>query len=180
PEHGLTTSLLQTGRWRQGRITVELRLDDARSAVRQLADSYDVIFLDGFSPDKNPELWTYDFIRQLAQRLAPDGILATYSSAYPVLGALLRGGLTVGVADPFGRRRGGALAAWSGAAMVHPLPEKERCIVLRSTAGVPYRDPAGQWETGRILRYREQLVARLRRRGIPRWYRERPDGTNGG
>jgi len=170
PTHQLIDALLAGGRWQQGNRQVILHLDDARKSVLALPPhAYDVIFMDGFSPEANPELWTYDFIRQLARLLRPDGILVTYSSAYPVIGALLRAGLHVGLTDAFGRKRSGIAASLQPEQLAVPLPEKELGIVIKSTAGVPWRDYALRQPAEAILQHRERLVARLRARGVPRW-----------
>ncbi|AFZ69233.1 tRNA (5-methylaminomethyl-2-thiouridine)(34)-methyltransferase MnmD [Deinococcus peraridilitoris] len=53
------------------------------------------IYLDGFSPRVNPELWTPEFCVQLALALASGGRLATYSAAGHVRRALVAAGLEV-------------------------------------------------------------------------------------
>ena len=42
------------------------------------ADLYDAIYLDAFSPDTNPELWSAGFLQKLHQALAPKGRLSSY------------------------------------------------------------------------------------------------------
>ena len=176
PEGSLEARLIETlasdKEFREADCRARLIPGDARDAIRHLEpESFDIIFQDGFSPDCNPELWSYDFVRALAKLLKHNGVIVSYSSAYPYRGALLRAGLAVGESEPFGRKRGGTVAAFNSALLPIPLPEKERGIVLHSTAGVPYRDPnlAGSREL--LFHRREALVARLRRRGIPKWYK---------
>ncbi|WP_240741647.1 tRNA (5-methylaminomethyl-2-thiouridine)(34)-methyltransferase MnmD [Deinococcus sp. KSM4-11] len=53
------------------------------------------LYLDGFSPTRNPEVWTPDFVARLALALAPGGMLATYSAAGHVRRALQAAGLRV-------------------------------------------------------------------------------------
>ncbi|GGM08491.1 tRNA (5-methylaminomethyl-2-thiouridine)(34)-methyltransferase MnmD [Deinococcus aerophilus] len=53
------------------------------------------LYLDGFSPTRNPEVWTPPFAARLAQALAPGGVLATYSAAGHVRRALEAAGLQV-------------------------------------------------------------------------------------
>ncbi len=171
-EHQIISSLIDRGAWRSGEVSVRLITGDARITVRQLEKSvYDIIFFDGFSPDKNPELWTYDFLRNLSLTLKKNGIMTTYSSAFPVIGALIRSGMSVGVSEAFGRKKGGTVAAFNSNLIVVPLPEKEMGIVMKSTAGLSYRDPAGLSSKKVIISHRDKLVARLRKRGIPRWYK---------
>lgn len=133
------------------------------------AEKFDAIFLDGFSPDTNPELWTCDFIALLARHLAPDGVLTTYSSAYPVFGALLAAGLQIYQTKPFGRRRPGTAAAFSTDLPLEKFQGKDRAITLNSTAGIPYRDPEFSRTRSEILAARKEESARLRRAGMPKW-----------
>lgn len=62
--------------------SVTLHIGDATSnQVHQSLSclpQFDVIFLDAFSPEANPECWTTDFFSQLCSLLSPDGTLATY------------------------------------------------------------------------------------------------------
>ncbi|WP_135227894.1 tRNA (5-methylaminomethyl-2-thiouridine)(34)-methyltransferase MnmD [Deinococcus fonticola] len=53
------------------------------------------IYLDGFSPTRNPEVWTPEFVARLTRALAPGGVLATYSAAGHVRRALATAGLHV-------------------------------------------------------------------------------------
>lgn len=53
------------------------------------------IYLDGFSPAKNPEVWTAEFAARLAGSLQKGGKLATYSAAGTVRRALSAAGLSV-------------------------------------------------------------------------------------
>lgn len=63
------------------------------------------LYLDGFSPDRNPEVWTPEFAERLAAALAPSGVLSTYSAAGRVRRALAGAGLSVEKrAGPKGKR----------------------------------------------------------------------------
>ena len=53
------------------------------------------LYLDGFSPTRNPEVWTPDFVARLAGALAPGGVLSTYSAAGHVRRSLQAAGLHV-------------------------------------------------------------------------------------
>lgn len=53
------------------------------------------VYLDGFSPTRNPEVWTPESAARLAGALAPGGVLGTYSAAGHVRRALKGAGLQV-------------------------------------------------------------------------------------
>jgi tRNA U34 5-methylaminomethyl-2-thiouridine-forming methyltransferase MnmC len=74
-------------------LLLRLILGDARQT--EITGPYDAIFLDAFSPDENPELWTESFISELARGLAGGGIISTYSAKGSVRRAMLAAGLDV-------------------------------------------------------------------------------------
>lgn len=60
-----------------------------------LPSGFDAVYLDAFSPDANPELWTANFLARLFDALRPGGRLATYSAKGSVRRALAAVGFTV-------------------------------------------------------------------------------------
>lgn len=77
-----------------GKTQVTLDFCDAVRAELPLAWA-SAIYLDGFSPAVNGELWSESFIARLARALLPGGWLATYSAAGSVRRALIAAGLKV-------------------------------------------------------------------------------------
>ena len=60
-------------------VLLECLVGDATEAV--LPDvRYDAVYLDAFSPDVNPELWTSAFFERIFHMMNPGGRLATYSA----------------------------------------------------------------------------------------------------
>jgi len=99
---------------------LELRLGDARETLARTGDApFDAVFLDAFSPGVEPELWSPEFLAALAARLAPEGLLSTYSVALPVRRGLAAAGLGVGRGAAVGTKSAGTLA--SRAAPLPPL-----------------------------------------------------------
>ena len=41
-------------------------------------EHFDVIFMDAFAPDKQPEMWSDNVIRKIVRMLAPQGVITTY------------------------------------------------------------------------------------------------------
>jgi len=71
-----------------GRIVLTLVFGDATRELHQIDAEVDAFYLDGFSPARNPELWTADIARALARLAAPGATLATWSVAGHVREAL--------------------------------------------------------------------------------------------
>ncbi len=123
-------------------VTIRVHCEDARETLRKLeAEYYDAIFLDAFSPGVSPELYTVEFLSQVARVIKPDGVLATYTSAAPVRSALIEVGFHVGAGPVFGRRSAGTLASRDPSKVREPLEWRDERMVALSDAGVPYRDP---------------------------------------
>lgn len=80
-------------------------IGDARNSLRDWQGSADAWFLDGFSPAKNPDLWSDDLMAQVAAHTAPHGTCATYTAAGFVRRGLDAAGFDVERAPGFGRKR---------------------------------------------------------------------------
>jgi tRNA U34 5-methylaminomethyl-2-thiouridine-forming methyltransferase MnmC len=78
----------------RARHRLQVDFVDASSAPLPFS-CVEAIYLDGFSPAVNPELWTSGFILGLAGSLAPGGWIATYSAAGAVRRAFAEAGLRI-------------------------------------------------------------------------------------
>jgi len=136
---------------------------DARYTITKLEpNGFDLVFLDAFSTQRNSELWTLDFFRQLKRVMKPDAVLLTYCAALPVRAALLEAGFHVGETVPFGRQRGGTLAAMRAEEIIIPLPDEEIRSIRETTRGLSYRDPHGVWTNKEILRDRQERILAMK------------------
>ena len=89
-------------------------IGDAGETVRCWDDRADAWFLDGFSPAKNPGLWTPPIIAAVADHTGPGGTAATYSAAGHVRASLTDAGFTVDRVPGFGRKRHMTIARKDG------------------------------------------------------------------
>lgn len=83
-------------------VTLQLLLGDVAALLPQLSARVDAWFLDGFSPAKNPEMWTDDLFPRIAQLTVPGGTLSTFSSAGRIRQALKAVGFNVRKVNGFG------------------------------------------------------------------------------
>lgn len=88
-----------------GRIILTLALGDAEHLLPQLTARADAFYLDGFSPARNPELWSPAVCKQLARLAMPDATFATWSVASAVRDALGRAGFQTDKRTGFGPKR---------------------------------------------------------------------------
>ncbi|WP_034384757.1 tRNA (5-methylaminomethyl-2-thiouridine)(34)-methyltransferase MnmD [Deinococcus sp. YIM 77859] len=75
-------------------VALTVHFADVRTAALPVGWAT-ALYLDGFSPARNPEVWTPELLARLARALAPGGILATYSAAGHVRRTLAATGLKV-------------------------------------------------------------------------------------
>jgi tRNA 5-methylaminomethyl-2-thiouridine biosynthesis bifunctional protein len=73
--------------------------------VRDLRLSADAFFLDGFAPDRNPDMWSHQLMRALSRLAAPGATAATWSVAASVRSALEDTGFSVEKRPGFGAKR---------------------------------------------------------------------------
>lgn len=78
-----------------GRVILTLLFGDARVVLPQLVARADAFFLDGFSPAKNPQIWSPEVARELARMAKPGATLATWTVAGGVRAALSGAGFVV-------------------------------------------------------------------------------------
>lgn len=76
-------------------VQAEIIIGDARQTLPRWQGQADAWFLDGFSPAKNPELWSADLLAEVARHTAPGGTFATYTAAGHVRRALAAAGFAV-------------------------------------------------------------------------------------
>jgi len=89
----------------RGRVVLTLFFADIAQAARGLRLEADAIFLDGFAPAKNPEMWSSAVMKALARNAAPGASAATWSAAASVRGALEAAGFRAEKRPGFAAKR---------------------------------------------------------------------------
>jgi tRNA 5-methylaminomethyl-2-thiouridine biosynthesis bifunctional protein len=87
------------------RISLHILLGDARKSLDVHSFASDAWFLDGFSPKKNPAMWSPELLRAVADHTAPHGTFATYTVAGSVRRGLQDAGFEVERATGFAQKR---------------------------------------------------------------------------
>lgn len=85
--------------------TIDLALSEALPAVRDWQGMADAWFLDGFSPARNPDMWSAQLLQLLVARTRPGGRMASWSVAGHVRRALSDAGMQVERLPGFGGKR---------------------------------------------------------------------------
>lgn len=87
------------------RLTLTLLLGDANELLPELVAEVDAWFLDGFAPDKNPELWQLELLSSVAKLSKVNTTLSSYTAAGVVKRTLEAAGFDVVRSKGFGRKR---------------------------------------------------------------------------
>ena len=173
----LLDSINEFGSWEDMSSKGKILWGDARQKIAAIPQSikFDIIFHDAFSPQSCPELWSDEFLKKLAQRLAPNGRLVTYCSAAAIRKSLKESGLTLHSLKPIKAQQG----KWSNGTIainqlsdIKQLETKNTSIPLSAmeeehlltSAAIPYRDPTGKSSSKEILikRKKEQEKSTLK------------------
>jgi tRNA 5-methylaminomethyl-2-thiouridine biosynthesis bifunctional protein len=100
---------LETGPHRMafddGRVILDLFFGDALEVLPRLAEQVDAIYLDGFAPGKNPEMWSATVFEALADAARPEATLATWTVAAAIRKGLTEAGFDVWKSPGYGRKR---------------------------------------------------------------------------
>ncbi|MDR0781985.1 MAG: bifunctional tRNA (5-methylaminomethyl-2-thiouridine)(34)-methyltransferase MnmD/FAD-dependent 5-carboxymethylaminomethyl-2-thiouridine(34) oxidoreductase MnmC [Pseudomonadales bacterium] len=109
PEHSAGLHQLRLGA-AEHPLWLTLLYGDAHAMLTQLCCPsapfvVDALFLDGFSPKRNPALWHTELLQQIARFCTPATTLATYSVAASVRQVLEQSGFNVEKAPGFAHKR---------------------------------------------------------------------------
>ena len=170
PEHDITKRAIEDELVRQGYATLNLEereipsnidinvyIEDARKTVQGLPDNtYDAIFLDPFSQNMAPELFSVEFFNEFRRVIKDNGIVATYTSSAPVRAGFIDAGFYIGLGPIFGRKQGGTLASPNPEMLDYSLPRNDEVRIALSDVGIPFRDPGLDGSSEEILERRTE------------------------
>ncbi len=148
---------------------------DAREKINFIPSSikFDLIYLDSFSPQKCPELWTIEFLSKVVEKLTSQGYLITYSSSAAVRKTLRNLGLEIFTIKPSLNNT----TLWSQGTVaiskfdknkLNPNSNLEKLSVMEeehllTKASIPYKDQNLNSSKDDIIKKRleEQLLSNL-------------------
>ncbi|WP_409200817.1 MnmC family methyltransferase [Methanobrevibacter sp. DSM 116169] len=133
-------------------IDFNIFTDDARKTVQNLKDTtYDAIFLDPFSQNMSPELFSTDFFKHLRRIIKDNGIVATYTSSAPVRNAFIEANFHIGQGPIFGRKQGGTIASPNPEMLNLSLPKNDEIRIALSDVSTTFKDPNLNFSSNEIL-----------------------------
>jgi tRNA 5-methylaminomethyl-2-thiouridine biosynthesis bifunctional protein len=138
-----------------GRIVLTLCFGDIAEVLPQLRLAADAIYLDGFAPAKNPDMWAAPALKSLGSLAARDATFATYTVASAVRDALSAAGFDVEKRDGFARKRDMLCGRQTHGASPIPAPDRRAMVIGAGLAGsaVCERLSARGWDVTLIERH---------------------------
>ena len=115
------------------RVVLTLYFGDIAAALTGLRLAADAVYLDGFAPERNAEMWSVDALRRVARLCAPGASAATWSVAAPVRKALQAARFEIETRPGFGRKRQMLTARFAplrAAPAAPPAPERREAVVI--------------------------------------------------
>jgi len=88
-----------------GNVTLQIHVGPVSDTLPAFEGPVDAWFLDGFSPERNPEMWAEDVLARVGHTTRAGGTFATYTAAGHVRRALDAAGFDVERIPGFGRKR---------------------------------------------------------------------------
>ena len=169
-------SLSQYSKYKDQFFECDIFWGDAREKINKIPENikFDLIYLDGFSPQKCPQVWSVEFLAKVIQKLNPHGYLITYSSSAAIRKTLRDFGLNIFNIKPNLISKN----LWSyGTIAIKIIDELEvqnnlyfkklssmEEEHLLTKASIPYRDPTLNSNSRDIIqkRVQEQLFSNLK------------------
>ncbi len=115
-------------------VTLTLIHDDVQAALSGLSMQADAWFLDGFTPAKNPAMWTKEVMAHVVRLSKGGARVGTFTAAGAVRQALSEAGFDVRKTDGFGRKRH-RIEAVMPVRETSPQPEVRPIIIGAGIAG---------------------------------------------
>ena len=131
-----------------GRIVLTLLLGDAQTLLPQVEARADAFYLDGFAPERNPQLWSAEIFTQLARMAAPGASVATWSVAAGVRRGLAKAGCRVEKRPGFAAKREMLTGRFEGRQETAAATERRAIVIGAGLAGTAcaHRLAARGWE----------------------------------
>lgn len=117
------------------RLTLTLLFGDATHLLPQLDAKLDALYLDGFAPSRNPELWSAALIAALTRHCKAGATLATWSVAGELRRALEHAGWQLARRPGFAPKREMLAGQLGNAVLPAPTVERRAIVIGAGLAG---------------------------------------------
>ena len=167
--------LSKNSKYKDQSFVCDILWGDAREKIKNIPANikFDLIYLDGFSPQKCPQVWSVEFLSKVTQKLNPQGYLITYSCSAAIRRTLKDFGLNIFNIKPNLISKN----LWSNGTIAVKIIDKKAIQNnlyfknlssmeeehLLTKASIPYRDPTLSSNKKDIIqkRVQEQFLSNL-------------------
>ena len=167
--------LSKNSKYKDQSFVCDILWGDAREKIKNIPANikFDLIYLDGFSPQKCPQVWSVEFLSKVTQKLNPQGYLITYSCSAAIRRTLKDFGLNIFNIKPNLISKN----LWSNGTIAVKVIDKKAIQNnlyfknlssmekehLLTKASIPYRDPTLSSNKKDIIqkRVQEQFLSNL-------------------
>jgi tRNA U34 5-methylaminomethyl-2-thiouridine-forming methyltransferase MnmC len=167
--------LSKNSKYKDQSFVCDILWGDAREKIKNIPANikFDLIYLDGFSPQKCPQVWSVEFLSKVTQKLNPQGYLITYSCSAAIRRTLKDFGLNIFNIKPNLISKN----LWSNGTIAVKIIDKKAIQNnlyfknlssmeeehLLTKASIPYRDPTLSLNKKDIIqkRVQEQFLSNL-------------------
>ena len=167
--------LSKNSKYKDQSFVCDILWGDAREKIKNIPANikFDLIYLDGFSPQKCPQVWSVEFLSKVTQKLNPQGYLITYSCSAAIRRTLKDFGLNIFNIKPNLVSKN----LWSNGTIAVKIIDKKAIQNnlyfknlssmeeehLLTKASIPYRDPTLSSNKKDIIqkRVQEQFLSNL-------------------
>lgn len=118
-----------------GRLVLTLLFGDASRQLARLRAGVDAIYLDGFAPAQNPDLWSPALLARLGQLANRGASIATWSVSVPVRDHLHAAGFRTDPSPGFGRKKEMLAGRFVLGKSSTPPPDRHAIVVGAGVAG---------------------------------------------
>lgn len=112
------------------KVILDFYICDVRQALKNITSPVDTWYLDGFSPKKNPEMWSTETLDWLTAHSHPETRICTYASTSDVRKRLQSLGFSVTKIRGYGKRRESMWAVFPGEAKKRRHPQNSSIRIL--------------------------------------------------
>jgi len=113
-----------------GAVVLSLLFGDAPTLLKQLECTADAFYLDGFAPDRNPDMWCEALFRRLGELAAPGATVATWSVCATVFKGLTAAGFDCSKAPGFADKRVVLKGHYSGPGVRFTRPARRHALII--------------------------------------------------
>ena len=117
-------------------VTLTLAFGDITPMLSSVQGVFDAFYLDGFAPDRNPEMWSEDTLKKIADLAAPGARLSSWCVAGAVRRSLAKAGFSISKREGFGEKRDRLFACWPQTAVIPSPHDTVKLPVVVIGAGI--------------------------------------------